>query len=520
MSQYPKDISYTVSSRSMQKGMGIEKYLSDYFENIPLHKIDSFFGFVSEFTPLYGGRFYDSVDTMTDLHINEMKKYNIGVSLTLTNHYFSEELYQQTFSILQKFHSPINSIVCMNDDLAKRIREEFPLYKLKASLIKNLDTLEKVTKAFELYDYVVIPMEMNDNAEFLKSLPSKERVILFANANCAYNCENRICYKAISNFTAEMGKNDLGCSQTILPREHLGHTTFDVNSFVDMGFKKFKLVPNPRTKRTLKETEIIERRQKLVFYLFSMPKTGRTWLRFILANYLNLLYNLNLSVDLNSMFHVIPNDGLEPSKGKDAYKYMEDKRFPLLIMSHKNLMNISPLGHNIIVLLRLVYDVMVSDYFQHRYYLKIFDEDLKTFIRLEHGVLQQYCNFMNALEGKQKYILFMTYETMQEEMQTSLESLLHFLKIPLDANYLQQSIELSKFENMQQIEKDFGFIGKEKSNNNPNAFRVREGKVNGYKKYLDEEDILYIRNFCDINLNDSAKDILQKLNISPLGIEV
>ncbi len=245
-----------------------------------------------------------------------------------------------------------------------------------------------------------------------------------------------------------------------------------------------------------------------------MPKGGRTWLRFILANYFNLLFDLKIKIDMKTMFSVIPNDGVSPLKGKGAYKYIKDNRFPLVIMSHKNLNNITAQGQNIIILLRLVYDVMVSDYFQHKYFLKRFNGEISEFIRVKEGALYQYCNFINSLKDNEDSILFLTYESIHKNIESSVLSLLHYLNVPRDDEILKKSITLSSFNNMKTIENDNGFIGKDNKGNNPNSFRVREGKTNNYKKYLNDEDIQFIGYFCDQNLNESGKNMLKKLNIS------
>lgn len=508
------DIKYTISSRNITSKMTIENYKKLYFSYIDLKNIESFFGFTNEEIPLYGGRFYDHTSKLTQNHIIELNENKIGISLTLTNHFFDEKSYKKSVSLLERYHKKSNTIVCENDELALKIKKDFPLYKIKASLIKNLNTVEKVASALTIYDYVVIPMEMNDNDDFLKSLPNKDRIILFGNANCAYNCENRICYKTVSNKFYKNKDSAILCSKSLEPRESLGFVYFDIKKFYNMGFNFFKLIPDGSIKDEIMYQKGLANNEKFVFYLFSMPKAGRTWLRFILANYINLKFNLNLNIEMNSMFSVVPNDGLSTTKGKGAYKLMDDKRFPLLIMSHKNLMNISPQGKNVIVLLRLVYDVMVSDYFQHKYFLNRFDGDIKEFIRLKKGALYQYCNFVNSLVKKENKILFITYESMHNNIESTMISFLRFLNISLDYPLLKKSIELSSFENMKKVEQKSGLIGKQSNTDDPNSFRVREGKIKGYHKYLDDNDIEYIKSFCEINLDEDAKQILSKFHIS------
>jgi len=54
-------------------------------------------------------------------------------------------------------------VVCQNDKLAGHIKGDFPRYTLRASMIKGLDTGEKIEAALELYDYVTLPVRHSDN---------------------------------------------------------------------------------------------------------------------------------------------------------------------------------------------------------------------------------------------------------------------------------------------------------------------------------------------------------------------
>jgi hypothetical protein len=191
---------------------------------------------------LYGGRSLKIKHSLTDKHIKDLEKHNIGLSLTLTNHFFSEESYKESLPILKKYHKKGNSVICTNDDLAIRIRNDFKLYSLKASIIKNIGTLKKIEHYLNLYDYITIPMDKNDDDTFLESIKDKKQVILFANANCAYTCPQRSCYLGFSEKIAGKPVTSV-CSKSQIPRLDRGAVFFNVKKFQNMGFKYFKLVP-------------------------------------------------------------------------------------------------------------------------------------------------------------------------------------------------------------------------------------------------------------------------------------
>ena len=171
-----------------------------------------------------------------------MEEHGICLSLTLTNHFFDEAVYRQSCDLLQRHHELGNSIICVSDKLARRLRQDFPNYILKASVIKNLNTLDKIRAALTLYDYVTVPMDKNDDDAFLEQLPEKRRIILFGNATCAYTCPSRTCYLGFSQEI--QGKPVTSkCSREMIPRPTLGLVHFDVNKLREMGFTHFKLVP-------------------------------------------------------------------------------------------------------------------------------------------------------------------------------------------------------------------------------------------------------------------------------------
>ena len=250
-----------------------------------------------------------------------------------------------------------------------------------------------------------------------------------------------------------------------------------------------------------------------VFYC-SFPKTGRTWVRFILANYYNEKYSLNLQIDLNNMFHLLPNYESDPLKGLPAYQYADHKSLPLLIFDH------SPFhqgytNQKVIFQVRSIYDTMVSHYFQARYRLGQYPYDIKHFIReKDFGIprLAGYINSWSAGLGSTQHII-VGYEQMHEDSVTTIKNILCFIQSDIDESIMESAISASNFQRMKNIEISRGFPNRDPARNtgvDNNALRAREGKVGGYKKYLDENDINYIKKTCDQLLSDASRNVLSK----------
>jgi len=230
---------FTISARSKPDGVSIIDFLKTSYSNIPLSSIDSVFGFVEKST-LYGGRpFYEPELTQDDVAL--LKQNKIGLRIPFTNHHASRDEYEQHQSMLDKYHIKGNSVILTNDDLAKWIREDFPKYRIEASVIKNINTHKKINQAFELYDTVVLPMKINNDHDFLKKVKNKKHVTLFANAGCALTCPSKLCYPSISKANKFNG-GEILCSQSMKYREMHGMIDFELEKLVALGFTRFKVL--------------------------------------------------------------------------------------------------------------------------------------------------------------------------------------------------------------------------------------------------------------------------------------
>lgn len=230
---------YTISARGKPNDVPVLTFLARNYANVPLDDIDSLFGFV-EYTPLYGGRMFAKPE-LTPRDVAQMYQADIGVRLPLTNHYVTMSEYEAAKPLLDAYHREGNAAIVTNDDLARWIRRDFPAYRIEASVIKNLNNFARLAAAFELYDTVVLPMELNADEAFLAAVPNKDRVTLFANAGCALTCPSKICYVSISKYNKALS-GAFKCSQPLKQRDMLGMVDFDLQKLAALGFSRFKLL--------------------------------------------------------------------------------------------------------------------------------------------------------------------------------------------------------------------------------------------------------------------------------------
>lgn len=231
---------FTISARGKSAAAPIHRFIKDSFSDIPIEQIESFFGFTEPCT-LYGGRVFNGAE-LSRYDLRSLYKLGINLRIPLTNHYATEAEYTSCLPFLEKHYRPRNSVIITNDNLANWIRADFPAYRVEASVIKNINTLAKVEKAYKIYDTVILPMESNEDEEFLLSIPEKERVMLFANAGCAMTCPSKICYTSVSKVNKDGDISLWQCSQSLKPRDMFGMLDFDLEYLQDLGFHRFKLL--------------------------------------------------------------------------------------------------------------------------------------------------------------------------------------------------------------------------------------------------------------------------------------
>ena len=235
----PPKATFTMSARCKNPNMPILAFLRQEYGTVPLHEIDSLFGFVERST-LYGGRVFSQPE-LSERDIFQLNSAGIGIRLPLSNHYVERAEYEDNLPLLDKYHRAGNYVIVTNDDLAKWIKQDFPDYQVDASVIKNIKSHKKIDAALELYDSVVLPMRLNEDLEFLEKIEAKDRITLFANAGCALTCPSKLCYLSFSEINKGKG-GEFNCALMFKDRELKGMKDYPLQPYIDLGFKRFKLL--------------------------------------------------------------------------------------------------------------------------------------------------------------------------------------------------------------------------------------------------------------------------------------
>ncbi len=221
--------------------------------------------------------------------------------------------------------------------------------------------------------------------------------------------------------------------------------------------------------------------RKDTIYLVSFPKSGNTWVSFLVANVISMHLKLDINVNFFNIRHFVPElTGIGTSK-------LQYFPFRNIIKTHSRF---SSEYENIFLLVRNPYDVAVS-YFHYLTDLGIYKKDLSAFIRdKRYGARawnRHIKSWINNIRSDQHLYLF-SYEDFHREPEINLAKLFDIMGFQIDSKIIKKAVEMSSFENMKKLEQTtMGCVLKKHKN-----YRfVRQGKV-GYKDCLSREDVDYI----------------------------
>ncbi len=210
-------------------------------------------------------------------------------------------------------------------------------------------------------------------------------------------------------------------------------------------------------------------------FIVSYPKSGNTWVRFILAN---LLVQTQTTISFRNIEKHVPNI----HKSADYINSIKNqKRF---IKSHYQSYQNYP---RMIYVMRDGRDVMVSYYHYHaqRHFKGTFQEYLRSEEHLVFGSWNDH--IMNALaygENKSDNVLFIRYENLLEAPIKTIKDIAIFCEIPYTEELLDVVNERCDFNNLKTNEKKYGgdVGGKTKT-------FFRKGTTQQWVDYFTEEDM-------------------------------
>ena len=202
----------------------------------------------------------------------------------------------------------------------------------------------------------------------------------------------------------------------------------------------------------------------------SIPKCGRTWVRFFIGNYLQLTYRPLESFGWNNFTALTPCYRMDPfNGGSPLFNFPKD--VPKVIFSHDQEAAIFFRKANLILIGRPFREIAESYYFFHGNRKKpvYFEKSLSEFILDDFPITafaKRIAEFERAAKLSRK-VLFLSYRDLVVDTESAFEKILMALDLEFDEDIFQSAMAASTRENMRAGERnEFGTNGE--------ALHVRE----------------------------------------------
>ncbi|MFN0192930.1 MAG: sulfotransferase domain-containing protein [Aestuariivirga sp.] len=251
---------------------------------------------------------------------------------------------------------------------------------------------------------------------------------------------------------------------------------------------------------------------KLDAVLASYPKSGRTWLRFILANYFAMAAGKEEGVDLHGLFTVVPNFDSDPVRGIPAFRFANAApRVPLVAVTHDAYSRFLFWRRPIVYLVRDPRDVMVSAYFHQTRHKNRFAGGIPDFLADPEFGIASYARHVNGWARgltRHRHIV-VSYERLSAGTKAEMTKILRFLGCEADEAVLGRAIEIARFDSMREMELSKGMPAHTYDRGDSESSRMRKGKVGGFSDYLSPQEVEAMLAACAGSLTPAAKSLLQ-----------
>jgi hypothetical protein len=228
-------------------------------------------------------------------------------------------------------------------------------------------------------------------------------------------------------------------------------------------------------------------------YLLSYPKAGRTWLRALIGKALVDHYGLPERL-------MLATEVLTGAAGLPVAAFDHDQTAMTLGVPWQQMPadRSAYRGLRVLLMGRDVRDNLVSAYFQATRRINVYEGPISGFIRHDAYGVEKILAFYRIWAANRDVpaaFEFLTYEDLHRDTAGTLARALRFLGADVPAATIAAAVDYCSFDNLRraEVEDRFGTEAlRPASAGDPEAFKVRVGKVGNYPRYLSAEDVAYI----------------------------
>jgi hypothetical protein len=224
----------------------------------------------------------------------------------------------------------------------------------------------------------------------------------------------------------------------------------------------------------------------------SYPKSGRTWVRFLVDAYLADLHGIRVS----NVFEV--ERRLDP-RWRIEWEHLTGAMIQLLPYDRVGEVDRSHLdGRTCVYLSRDPYATLASAFFQARDRVKVFQGAPSEFVRSPFFGAPKLAAFYALVEDLRECFspfVPLTYESFHEDPAAGLRTVLGALGAEIDPERIGKAVALGGFESLRRLARTPEYAGTPIAPvdpDNPDSDKIRRGRNGGWRELFTEEDVRYI----------------------------